>query len=222
MRLNRTLRIGSLLLLSGTLFACSGGSGPDSGDGKGDGTMNEKAPQGGNGGSQGRQGQGQQPRTQGPGQGQRGSVDLDVSKEELKAFNEIREEVRPLQKEQQKKHREVVENSDMGEERYQRIVMAQRQDQSPDISEEEQKEMEEIQKKGEEIQKKLQEKVMEKVEENEALDESRFSEIARGIQQDPELQQRLQKLSGEGGGGPQQRGAPQQRSAPQGGGGRTP
>ncbi len=123
---------------------------------------------------------------------------LDVSDKELKTFYELSQEVMPIQREFQKDQQQKVKESEMSMKRYRQILMAQRQKKDPGMSKKEKGQIQEIQKEQRKMLQKMRKKVRKIVESKEGMDWKRFNTIAKGINKDPKLKKRFEKLRKKG------------------------
>ncbi|MFP4369233.1 MAG: DUF4168 domain-containing protein [Bacteroidota bacterium] len=117
----------------------------------------------------------------------------DVSKEELKQFATAFQEVQVVNQQAQQNMITVVEEEGLNVQRYQEIQKAH-QDPNQDVeaTSEELEQFETVSQELEKIQVEAQQQMQEKIVE-EGLSVNRYQELATTIQNDPELQQKLQK-----------------------------
>lgn len=121
---------------------------------------------------------------------------VDVSDEELETFVDASMNAQSVQAESQQEMVAVVDEEGIGVETYNEIMQAQQMGQSVeelDIPAEDIEKFESASEQIQEIEQDMEEKLAFAIEE-EGMDMSRFQEINMAVQQDPELQQRVQQL----------------------------
>ncbi|MFO8236426.1 MAG: DUF4168 domain-containing protein [Bacteroidales bacterium] len=128
---------------------------------------------------------------------------MEISDEELQNFVEASQEIQMLNNELQDKMVELIENSDMGLDRFQEISQMQQQGQDASLSEEEESIMASIQEEMQKEQQAMRPK-MDGILEDHGLDAERYMAISRAMQTDEELQQRYQEMQQELGDNQQQ------------------
>lgn len=126
----------------------------------------------------------------------------EISREELVDFVAALEEVQSLQQEMATTSQQSVQDSEMGEARFQELFQAQQSGQSPATppSDAEQAEFDALIQQLQQIQQESNQLMVEAVQ-DEGLDVQRFNTIARAVQQNPELMERLQAIRSEQGAG---------------------
>jgi len=131
-----------------------------------------------------------------PMQQQQPEAQIDVSDDELEQFVEISSELQGVQMESQQEMVDIVENEDLSIEVYNQIAenrdMGQ-PDEDLDVSSEEiekfERASEEIVEIGAEIEAEMQQRI-----EDSDMTTERYQEINFALQQDPELQRRIQEM----------------------------
>lgn len=137
--------------------------------------------------------------TGGPVFAQAGADAASVTNEELEQFASAVEQVQTLQQEMASDSQARVADSDMGEARFQELFQAQQSGSEPEnpATDAESQEFDEIIAELQQIQQQSNQRMVEAVQ-DEGLDVQRFNEIARAVQQDQNLMQRLREISAEG------------------------
>lgn len=170
----------SVLILALSFIACQSDS--------------EESPEGME--QQPQQQQQQNPSGDQPPMGQQGEApDIDVSDEELDNFTEAISAAQEVQMEFQQEMVEMMEAEGMDIETFNQIAQSEQMGQSTDdldISDEDMENFEAISAKIEEEQAGVEAAIEEAVE-GTGMEMERFEEINQAIQQDPELQQRIQE-----------------------------
>lgn len=126
----------------------------------------------------------------------------DISQDELADFVAALEEVQALQQEMASSSQQSVQDSEMGQSRFQELFQAQQSGQDPatPATEAEQAEFDALVQQLQQIQQESNQLMVEAVE-DEGLDVQRFNTIARAVQQNPQLMERLQAIRSEQGSG---------------------
>lgn len=127
----------------------------------------------------------------------------EFSDEEIKTFIDVNEKVVEVQKEGEQKMMEAIEGEDIAIDRFNEILMS-RQDpsQETDASPEELAAFSKAAEKVMEVQKDLEAKAIKTIE-DEGMEMERYQQIMLAYQQNPKVQQQVQKLMGEEGSGDQ-------------------
>ncbi len=121
---------------------------------------------------------------------------VDVSDDELEVFVDASMNAQTVQAESQQEMVAIVNDEGIGVETYNEIMQAQQMGESVDdldIPEDDVVKFESAYAQIQEIEEKMQEQLAHAVE-DEGMDMDRFQEINMAIQQDPELQQRVQQM----------------------------
>jgi len=119
---------------------------------------------------------------------------IEVSDSELQTFAKIMQKVQQEQKKSQGKMLEAIKNNGMEVKRYQEISRAKRQGQNVEMTDKEKKAYQSVQ----EVMKKEQQKMrqrMQSILKQHKMGRRRYIQISRALQQDKELQKRLQEAS---------------------------
>lgn len=116
-----------------------------------------------------------------------------ISDEELEKFVDIDMQLQPLQQQAQQEMIAKVEENGMAVEKFQEIAQSQQQGDTASYSEEELQSFNEINEDLSEIDSQLRQEAEAKMEE-EGVTMQRYQEIAMAINQDPNLQQKLQEI----------------------------
>lgn len=119
--------------------------------------------------------------------------DIDVDDAELEEFAEVAQKVMQKNQEMQQEMVGIIEDKGLTAERYQEIAMAESSGQDSDASDDEIKKKEEVDQELEEMQPKMEEEQTSIVEDS-GLSMDRYEEIANALQNDQNLQQKLQQL----------------------------
>lgn len=121
----------------------------------------------------------------------------EVTAEELEQFAAALEQVQSIQQEMVQSTQGAVADSSLEQSRFQELYRAESGGPAPSSapSDEEQAQFDELMGEIQQIQESSNQQMIEAVQE-EGLDVQRFNQIARAIQQNPELQQRFQELQG--------------------------
>ncbi|MFW6338183.1 MAG: DUF4168 domain-containing protein, partial [Alkalispirochaetaceae bacterium] len=123
------------------------------------------------------------------------SNQADVSEEQLEQFAAALENVQSIRQEMVEETQGVVADSSLDDSRFQELYRADQGGPAPseEASDSEQAEYDRIMEDIQQIQEQSNEEMVEAVEE-EGLDVQQFNQFAQTIQQNPELQERLQEL----------------------------
>lgn len=123
----------------------------------------------------------------------------DISDEELQEFAAALESVQEIQQEMISDTSSSVEESSLDQQRFRELYQAEQSGSEPTdaASDEERAEFERVLEDIQEIQQASNEQMVAAVQ-DEGLDVQRFNQIAQAIQQNPELMQRLQSMTGDG------------------------
>lgn len=136
-----------------------------------------------------------QPQQQLPNQMQQPSADIDVSEDELSIFTNAVVAAQKVQMKAQQKMVEAIKDEGMDVETYSQIAQATQRGQSTDqldVSDENLQKFKSVSDDLMDIQKQAGEKMSEVIEE-EGMQMDRFQKINMAVQQDRELQQRIQQ-----------------------------
>lgn len=120
-------------------------------------------------------------------------VPNDISEEELEKFVAIDMQLQPMQQEAQQKMIATVEENGMAVEKFQEIAQSQQQGDTAAFSEAELQSFNEINEDLSEIDNQLRQEAQTKIEE-EGVTIERYQEIAIALNQDPNLQQKIQEI----------------------------
>jgi len=126
-----------------------------------------------------------------PGSGQQQSIE--VSDSELQTYAKIMQQVRQEQKTSQGKMLKAIKDNGMDVKRYQEISRAKRQGQNVEMTDKEKKAYQSVQKVMKKEQQKMRQK-MQSILKQHKMGRRRYIQISRALQQDKELQKRLQGL----------------------------
>jgi hypothetical protein len=118
---------------------------------------------------------------------------IEVSDSELQTFAQIMQKVQQEQKKSQGKMLEAIKNNGMEVKRYQEIARAKNQGQNVEMTDQEQKAYQAIQQVMKKEQQKMNQK-MQSILKQHKMGRRRYIQISRALQQDKELQKRLQNL----------------------------
>lgn len=118
---------------------------------------------------------------------------IDISEEELEKFVDIDMQLQPMQQQAQQEMIAKVEEKGMAVEKFQEIAQSQQQGDSTVFSSEELQSFNEINEDLSQIDTQLREEVQSKIE-DEGVSIERYQEIAMAVNQDPNLQQKLQEI----------------------------
>ncbi len=123
------------------------------------------------------------------------SNQANVSEEQLEQFAAALENVQSIRQEMVQDTQGVVADSSLDESRFQELYRADQGGPAPssEATDSEQSEYDQVMQEIQQIQQQSNQEMVEAVEE-EGLDVQQFNQIAQAIQQDPELQARLQEL----------------------------
>jgi hypothetical protein len=116
-----------------------------------------------------------------------------ISDEELEKFIDIDMQLQPMQQQAQQEMVAKVEEKGMAVEKYQEIAQSQQQGDTAAFTDDELQSFNEINEDLSEIDSQLRQDVETKIEE-EGVTMERYQEIAMAINQDPNLQQKLQEI----------------------------
>lgn len=129
------------------------------------------------------------------------AAEVDLSDEEMEQFVEAIVKAQELQMESQEEMMDIVEGEGISVEMYNQITQAQQMGQSEediDASAEDMQNYNNALEKIMEVEERLEPQMVEAIEET-GMDMERYQEINMAVQQDPELQQRIQQeLQGSG------------------------
>ncbi len=146
-------------------------------------------------------------------------ADADVSDEELQAFFDAAMIAQEIQAGYQQQMEGILEDEDIELETYSQIYQSLQMGQDPDeagISSEDMDKFEVADEKIDELSQELEEEINEAIAaEGLEMDIDRFQEIDMAIQQNPELQQRLQEMMMQEEGMPQPEPQPEGQQQPQ-------
>ncbi len=121
---------------------------------------------------------------------------IEVSDEELQVFVDASMNAQSVQAESQQEMVAIVDEEGIDVQTYNEIMQARQMGQSEeelDVSREDLENFESAYEKIEEVEQKMEQDLTEAIEE-EGMEMERFQEINMAIQQDPELQQRVQQM----------------------------
>jgi len=169
----------SLIILSLSMLACQSESQEDTQMGE------QQAPQEQEGQMQDQLQQGEEP-----------AMEVDVSDEELQEFVEVSTVAQEIQMGAQNEMVAIVEEEGLDVETYNLIAEARFNEQSDEdlnVSQEDIEKFESASEAVSELEQKLDEEMTEAIE-AEGMDMERFMELNMALQQDPELQQRVQEM----------------------------
>jgi len=129
-------------------------------------------------------------------QGEEPAMEVDVSDEELQEFVEVSTVAQEIQMGAQNEMVAIVEEEGLDVETYNLIAEARFNEQSDEdlnVSQEDIEKFESASEAVSELEQKLDEEMTEAIE-AEGMDMERFMELNMALQQDPELQQRVQEM----------------------------
>lgn len=122
---------------------------------------------------------------------------VNFSDEEIKAFIQVNEKVVEVQKNGEQEMMSAIEGEDIAVDRFNELLMAQQDpNQKTDASPEEMEAFGKASEKVMEVQKKLEEEAMKTIE-AEGMDIEKYQQIMMAYQQNPQVQEQVQKLMGE-------------------------
>ena len=130
---------------------------------------------------------------QGQMQQQQSSAADSVTNSELKKFASVMMDFQQLRRQSMKEVQSMLSDKDMGMQRFQAILMSQRNPNSPDtlnVTSQEKKTVQNIQQK---MQKQSQQKMQKAFQDN-GLNRQRFQAIQRAIQSNPTVKKRFRKM----------------------------
>ncbi|MEX0662312.1 MAG: DUF4168 domain-containing protein [Balneolaceae bacterium] len=138
----------------------------------------------------------QDPQQENPMQQQEPATQIEVSDEELENFVDVSSELQEVQMGSQQEMIAVVEEEGLSVEVYNMIAEAEQTGQSTDDLEVSSEDLENYERASEQIAEMEQEiePELEQIIEENGMEMDRFQEINMALQQDPELQQRIQQM----------------------------
>jgi len=121
-------------------------------------------------------------------------TDLEVSEKEMQKFVEISQEIRTAQQSSQSEMRKVVEDSDLGLERYSQIVQSLQSGDtsSSSYTDQEKQQFDDVNQTLQPMQQQMQQDLMQTIQDN-GMKVPRFQQISMALRQDAELQQQFRE-----------------------------
>ncbi len=128
---------------------------------------------------------------------QQQQADIDVSQEELERFAKAFDSVQDIQKQAREEMTNIIEQQNLSIEEYNQLFRQQQQGaeagEEMDVSQDKLERFKAADSKIDELEKQAQSDIEDAIS-NQGLEVDRFEEILMGVQQDPELQQKVQEI----------------------------
>jgi hypothetical protein len=128
--------------------------------------------------------------------------DIEVGEQELSQFATALKQMQAVQRESRQEMDAIIQDEGLSEQRFTEILQSQRDEEAAEDSdiqaatEQEMQQFEQAKDRMIDVQRDTQSQ-MQQIVESEGLELQRFNRILAAVQQDPELQQRLQQLMAE-------------------------